>query len=78
MEVTSVRLTKKELQFLEQLIAKGKYASISEALKAGLYELMREEQLKEVLWQTRAEVRAHFAKKERKLKGFEASHDEED
>lgn len=78
MEVASVRLTKKEKQFLEQLVAKGKYASISEALKAGLYELMREETLKEIPWKTRAEVREYFSKKKKKIKGLEAQHLEED
>ncbi len=78
MEVASVRLTEEERQFLEQLVAKGKYTSISEALKAGLYELMREEKLKEIPWKSRTEVRKYFSKKEKKLKGLEALHYEED
>jgi Arc/MetJ-type ribon-helix-helix transcriptional regulator len=78
MEVASVRLTEEERRFLEQLVAKGKYASISEALKAGLYELIREEKLKEIPWKSRSEVRKYFSEKEKKLKGLEALHYEED
>jgi putative addiction module CopG family antidote len=78
MEVASVRLTEEERRFLEQLVASGKYSSISEALKAGLYELMREEKLKENPWKSRTEVRKYFSEKERKLKGLEALHYEED
>lgn len=78
MEVASVRLTKEERRFLEQLVAKGKYSSISEALKAGLYELMREEKLKEIPWKSRTEVRKYFSEKEKTLKGLEALHYEED
>ncbi|MGC9778852.1 MAG: type II toxin-antitoxin system ParD family antitoxin [Candidatus Heimdallarchaeota archaeon] len=76
MEVASVRLTEEERQFLEVLVAKGRYSSISEALKAGLYELMQEEKLKELPWKSRAEVRKYFSK--RKVKGLEDLHDEED
>ncbi len=78
MEVASVRLTDEERRFLEQLVAKGKYSSISEALKAGLYELMREEKLKEIPWKSRTEVRKYFSEKEKTLKGLEALHYEED
>lgn len=78
MVVASVRLTEEEKQFLETLVAKGLYASISEALKAGIYELMQEEKLKTLPWKTRDEVRAYFSKKEQKLKGLEELHDEED
>jgi Arc/MetJ-type ribon-helix-helix transcriptional regulator len=78
MEVASVRLTEEERRFLEQLVAKGKYSSISEALKAGLYELMREEKLKEIPWKSRTEVRKYFSEKEKTLKGLEALHYEED
>lgn len=78
MEVASVRLTEEERRFLEQLVAKGKYSSISEALKAGLYELMREEKLKEIPWKSRTEVRKYFSEKEKILKGLEALHYEED
>ena len=78
MEVASVRLSEEEKRFLEQLVAKGKYSSISEALKAGIYELMREEKLKEIPWRTRTEVRKYFSQKEKKLKGLEALHYEED
>ena len=78
MEVASVRLTEEERRFLEQLVAKGKYTSISEALKAGLYELMREEKLKEIPWKSRTEVRKYFSAKEKSLKGLEALHYEED
>ena len=78
MEVASVRLTDEERRFLEQLVAKGKYSSISEALKAGLYELMREEKLKEIPWKSRTELRKYFSEKDKKLKGLEALHFEED
>ena len=78
MEVASVRLNEEEKRFLEQLVAKGKFSSISEALKAGIYELMREEKLKEIPWKSRAEIREYFSKKEKKLKGLEALHVEED
>jgi Arc/MetJ-type ribon-helix-helix transcriptional regulator len=78
MEVASVRLTDEEKRFLEQLVAKGKYSSISEALKAGIYELMREEKLKTIPWKSRTEVRKYFTKKEKRLKGLEALHYEED
>lgn len=78
MEVASVRLTEEERRFLEQLVAKGKYSSISEALKAGLYELMREEKLKEIPWKSRTEVRKYFSEKEKTLKGLEALHYQED
>jgi Arc/MetJ-type ribon-helix-helix transcriptional regulator len=77
MEVASVRLSEEEKRFLEQLVAKGKYSSISEALKAGINELMREEKLKEIPWRTRTEVRKYFSQKEKKLKGLEALHYEE-
>ncbi len=78
MEVASVRLNDEEKKFLETLIAKGRYSSISDALKAGLYELMQEEKLKSLPWKTRSEVRAYFSKKQQKLQGLEALHDEED
>lgn len=78
MEVASVRLTDEEKKFLEELVAKGKFSSISEALKAGLYELMREEKLQEIPWKTRAEVREFLSKKETKMKGLEDLHVEED
>ena len=78
MEVASVRLTEEEKKFLEQLVAEGKFSSISEALKAGLYELMREEKLKEIPWKSRVEVRKYFSTKKKKLKGLEAIHHEED
>ncbi|MCF2142095.1 MAG: ribbon-helix-helix domain-containing protein [Candidatus Heimdallarchaeota archaeon] len=78
MEVASVRLTKEEKKFLEELVIKGKYSSISEALKAGIYELMQEERLAKLPWKTRSEVRRYFAKKERKLQGLEEIHDEDD
>lgn len=61
-----LRLTEEERRFLEQLVARGKYASISEALKAGLYELMREEKSKEIPWKSRTEVRKYFSEKEKK------------
>jgi Arc/MetJ-type ribon-helix-helix transcriptional regulator len=60
------------------MVEEGKYQSISDALKAGIYELMREEQLKSIPWSSCQEVREYFAKKKRKLKGLEEIHDEED
>ena len=78
MEVASVRLTEEEKQFLEALVAKGRYSSISEALKAGLYELMQEEKLKKLPWKSRVEVREYFVKRKKQLKGLEDLHSEED
>ncbi|MFX1251454.1 MAG: type II toxin-antitoxin system ParD family antitoxin [Promethearchaeota archaeon] len=78
MEVASVRLTKKEQEFLERLIAEGKYNSISEILKAGLYTLMQQEELKNLPWKDRSEVRRYFTKKKKQLKGLEEIHDEDD
>lgn len=78
MEVASVRLTDEEKNFIDQLVAEGRYSSISEALKAGLSELMREEKLKEIPWKSRSEVRRHFSKRKKQGKGLEAIHDEED
>ena len=77
MEVASVRLSEEEKQFLEQLVINGKYASISEALKAGIHELMREAKLEKIPWKSRDEVRKYFSKKEKQLKGLEALHYEE-
>ena len=73
-----MRLTKEEKEFIDRLIAEEKYSSVSEALKAGLYELMREYRSSKLPWSTRAEVRRYFAQKGRTLKGLEALHDEED
>ncbi len=78
MGVSSVRLTEDEKAFLEQLVKEGKFKSISEALKAGIYELMRDEKLDQLPWKTCAEVRAYFADKRKKLRGLEDVHLEED
>jgi len=78
MEVASVRLTDEEKRFLEQLVMDGKFASISEALKAGLYELMREEKLKTIPWKSRSEVRKYFSNRKKITKGLEVIHHEED
>ena len=78
MEVASVRLTEEEKRFLEQLVIEGKYSSISEALKAGLYELIREEKLKEIPWKSRSDVRKYFSQIKRKTKGLEDLHNEEE
>jgi Arc/MetJ-type ribon-helix-helix transcriptional regulator len=78
LDVASVRLTEEERKFLAGLVEDGTYASISDALKAGIYQLMRVHQLKDVTWKTRAEVRAHFEKKPKKLRGLEDVHDEDD
>jgi putative addiction module CopG family antidote len=78
LEVASVRLTEEEKRFIDRLITQGKFSSVSEALKAGLYELMREERLKQLPWQTRGDVRKYFAKRRRSVKGLEELHDEED
>jgi len=78
LEVASVRITEEEKRFLEQLISQGKFSSVSEALKAGLYELMKEERLKRVPWKTRDEVRKYFYGRKRIIKGLEDLHDEED
>jgi putative addiction module CopG family antidote len=78
MEVASVRLSDEEKRFIEQLIAQGKYSSVSEVLKAGLYELMGEEKLKQTPWQSREEVRRYFVDKIRRVKGLEDIHVEED
>ena len=77
-DVASVRLTVEEKEFLERLIAEGKYKSISEALKAGLYELMREHQMNNLPWKNREEVRHYFSTKKRKLRGLEDLHNEEE
>ncbi len=76
MVTTSIELTKEERKFLEELVAKGKYSSISEAVRAGIQELMQEEQL-EGSWTTREEVRKYFGKKEKKVRGLEDLHHEE-
>jgi len=78
MDVASVRLNEDEKKFLESLVAKGRFTSISEALKAGIYELMQKEKFKSLPWKTRSDVRAYFSKKQQKLQGLEALHDEED
>jgi Arc/MetJ-type ribon-helix-helix transcriptional regulator len=78
MSVASVRLTEEEKAFLRRLVREGKYQSISDALKAGIYELMQEERLESIPWKTCEEVRSYFAKKKRKLKGLEEIHNEED
>lgn len=77
LDVASVRLTDEEREFIERLIAMGKFNSVSETLKAGLHELVRKETMKNLPWKTRMEVRRHFAAKERKIKGLEELHDEE-
>ncbi|MBD3408002.1 MAG: hypothetical protein GF411_17915 [Candidatus Lokiarchaeota archaeon] len=77
MTVSSVRLTEEEKAFLERLVAEGRFESISEALKAGIYQLMREEKLQQVPWQTCDDVRRYFADREKKLKGLEEEHEEE-
>ncbi len=76
MSVASVRLTEDEKAFLERLVREGKFESISDALKAGIYELLREEQLECLPWKTYEETRRYFAKK-KKLRGVEEGHDEE-
>ena len=78
MDVASVRLTEDERKFLASIVVDGTYASISDALKAGIYQLMKVHQLKEVTWKTRADVRAHFDPKPKRLRGLEDVHDEDD
>ncbi|MFX0094807.1 MAG: hypothetical protein ACFFBD_23930 [Candidatus Hodarchaeota archaeon] len=51
---------------------------MSEILKAGLYTLMQQEDLKRLPWKTRSEVRLYFAEKEKKLRGLEQQYNEED
>ena len=77
-EVASVRLTEEERKFLASIVEEGIYASISDALKAGIYHLMKEHQLKDSPWKDRADVRGFFNKREKKLRGLEDVHDEED
>jgi len=77
MEVASVRLTDQEKEFIERLIATGKYKSISETLKAGLHRLYHKEIIDQLPWKSRTEVRRHFGTKKRKLRGLEELHDEE-
>ncbi|MBD3157886.1 MAG: hypothetical protein GF309_03765 [Candidatus Lokiarchaeota archaeon] len=48
MSVVSVRLTEEKKAFLRKLVKEGKYQSISDALKARIHEMMREEQLKSI------------------------------
>lgn len=45
MSLASVRLSEDEKAFLEKLVKEGKFQSMSGALKAGIYELMRDEKL---------------------------------
>jgi Arc/MetJ-type ribon-helix-helix transcriptional regulator len=78
LDVASVRLTEEERKFLASLVDDGIYASISDALKAGIYQLMMVHQLKAVTWKTRADVRAHFDKRPKNLQGLEDVHDEDD
>jgi Arc/MetJ-type ribon-helix-helix transcriptional regulator len=78
MDVASVRLTEDERKFLASIVVDGTYASISDALKAGIYQLMKVHQLKEVTWKTRADVRAHFDLKPKRLRGLEDVHDEDE
>ncbi len=78
MTVASVRLTEEEREFLERLIAEGRFSSISETLRAGVHELMAEERLKSLPWQTYAQVRRYFAGRRRQFRGLEADHVEED
>lgn len=77
MGVSSVRLTDDEKNFLERLVKEGKYESISDALKAGIYELMREEKIERLPWTTCEEVRKHFSQKSKKLRGLEDVHEED-
>ncbi|MHA1930738.1 MAG: ribbon-helix-helix domain-containing protein [Candidatus Thorarchaeota archaeon] len=77
MGVSSVRLTDAEKAFLEKLVKEGKYQSLSEALKAGIYEMMQNEQMENIPWRTCDEIRIYFAKKPKKLRGLEEVHDEE-
>lgn len=77
MGVSSVRLTEDEKAFLERLVKEGKYHSISEALKAGIYEMMQNEQSENISWKSFDEVRSYFSKKKKKLKGLEDVHEEE-
>ncbi|MFQ5833676.1 MAG: hypothetical protein ACE5H4_13290 [Candidatus Thorarchaeota archaeon] len=72
-----MRLTEDEKAFLERLVKEGKYQSISEALKAGIYEMMQNEQSASIPWKSFDEVRRYFSKKEKKLKGLEDVHEEE-
>ncbi|MCF2137034.1 MAG: ribbon-helix-helix domain-containing protein [Candidatus Thorarchaeota archaeon] len=78
MTVASVRLTKEEQEFLERLVAEGVFSSISEALKAGVRELMQEEKIKSLRWKTFDETRTYFAKKKTHKRGLEDDHNEED
>lgn len=77
MGVSSVRLTDDEREFLEKLVKEGKYQSLSEALKAGIYEMMQNEQIEGTPWKTCDEIRTYFAKKRKMLRGLEEGHDEE-
>jgi Arc/MetJ-type ribon-helix-helix transcriptional regulator len=77
MEVASVRLTDEEKEFIERLIAAGKFRSVSETLKAGLHELIRKESIRDLPWKTRMETRRHFAARERRIRGLEELHNEE-
>ncbi len=78
MTVASVRLTREEREFLERLIAEGRFSSISEALKAGIRELMLEDRVKSLPWKSFDEVRAYFSQKKERTRGLEEIYDEED
>ncbi len=78
MEIASVRLNPSEKKFLDKLVEEGIYNSISDALKAGIYQLINEYKQNKLPWKNREEVREYFGKKEKKTHGLEDVHDEED
>ena len=77
MTVASVPLTREEREFLERLVAEGRFSSISEALKAAIRGLMLEEKATSLRWKSFDEVRTYFSQKER-TRGLEEVHNEED
>lgn len=78
MEIASVRLNPNEKKFLDKLVKEGIYKSVSDALKAGIYQLINDYKQKQLPWKNRDEVREYFGKKTNKIHGLEDLHVEED
>ena len=78
METASVRLTPGEKKLLEKLVEEGVYKSLSEAIKAGIYQLLNEYKQGRFPWKNRDEVRAYFEKRDKRTRGLEDLHDEEE
>ncbi|HME55042.1 MAG TPA: hypothetical protein VKM55_22745 [Candidatus Lokiarchaeia archaeon] len=53
-------MSSEEKKFLDHVVEEGIYNSISDALKAGVYQLVKEYRLKDVPWTNREEVELKF------------------